>query len=107
MKFEIKYVQPSSLVFSALPVVLFFMGCVAGMLTFVIVPNAAVEAMTAMEKMLAVGIYSLFYMIVLLIVTLLSLLVYNFLCSGLSLRGVIFEVEAVDGVSAVEPEPKA
>lgn len=98
MKCEIKYVQPGSILFSSVPVLLFLVGLVAGLATFVFFPNATTAPMAFPDKMMAVGVFSLIYMVAFLALFTVCAIVYNLLTAGLGLNGIKVQLDEL-------PEP--
>ncbi len=98
MKCEIKYIQPGSVLFSSVPVLLFLIGLVAGLATFVFVPNPVTGPMAFPDKMVAVGVFSLLYMVSFLALFTVCAIVYNLLTAGLGLSGIKVQLDEL-------PEP--
>ena len=95
MKLEIRNVSMASLVTSSVPLVVFVMGLLGGMVTYVVVPNPQIEPMRMGAKLMSIGIFSLLYtVLVSSILTLLGFL-YNLLTGVLGMKGVVFELEEV------------
>lgn len=97
MKYELKYIQPSSIVLSSLPVVLFLLGLLGGLLTFVILPNPNLDPMAGMTKLMATGLFSLLYMFLMIALLVVVAFLYNLFTQTIGLKGVRIEVEEVSG----------
>lgn len=99
MKYEIKYLSPASLVLSSVPLVLFCLGAIGGLLAFVIVPNPQIEPMTAVGRLMATGIFAVLYMLILLVLMVISAVVYNIFTYGLGLRGIVVRLAEAEDYS--------
>ena len=95
MKLEIKNVSMASLVTSSVPLVVFIVGVLGAMVTYVVVPNPQIEPMRTGAKLMSIGIFSILYTI--LVSSLLVFLgfLYNLLTSVLGMKGLVFELEEV------------
>ena len=95
MKVEIKNVSMASLVTSSVPLVVFVVGVLGAVVTYFIVPNPQIEPMNVGAKLMSVGLFGLFYTV--LVSSLLVLLgfLYNMLTGVLGMKGVTFELEEV------------
>jgi hypothetical protein len=93
MKFVIKYFHPKSLIFSAVPIVLFFLGVVSGILTFFVLPTGVNAGLSFTQKLIATGLASLLYMISLMAILLVAVFLYNFFVHGLGLGGLAMDIE--------------
>ncbi len=95
MKLEIKNVSMASLVTSSVPLVVFLVGVLSAMVTYVFVPNPQIEPMRTGAKLMSIGVFSILYTI--LVSSLLVLLgfLYNLLTGTLGMKGVVFELEEV------------
>ncbi|NLO92412.1 MAG: hypothetical protein GX410_10555 [Elusimicrobia bacterium] len=100
MKYEIKYLSPVSLVLSSVPLVLFCLGAIGGLLAFVIVPNPQIEPMTSMGRLMATGVFAVLYMLVIMALMVISAVVYNIFTYGLGLRGVVVRLAEAEDYSA-------
>ncbi|KAF0127279.1 MAG: hypothetical protein FD189_346 [Elusimicrobia bacterium] len=93
MKLELKGVQLGSLVLSSVPAVLFFLGVLGGVITFFFVQNPQVAYMGFGQKLLAVSVFSLLYMLLMAALIVIAAFIYNILTTVVGLRGVRFEIE--------------
>ena len=74
MRLEIKNINVSSILFSSVPVVVFVLGLLGAVVTFFFTPSPAIYTMTVFKKLLAIGMYSLMYTV--LVVALLVFVVF-------------------------------
>ena len=95
MKLEIKNVSMASLVTSSVPLVVFVVGVLGAMVTYVFVPNPQIEPMSAGAKLMSIGIFALMYAIIVSSLLVLLAFLYNMLTGVLGMRGVAFEFEEV------------
>ncbi|HAH31312.1 MAG TPA: hypothetical protein DCL44_03245 [Elusimicrobia bacterium] len=95
MKLEIKNISVNSLVVSSLPLVVFVIAVLGGAVTFIIEPNPQFSMMGAAQKLLAVGLYSLLYAVLVSALFVFIAFVYNILTGVLGMRGVSFDLEEV------------
>ena len=73
------------------------LGFLGGLVTFVITPNVQNAALTAMQKAMSVGFYTLFYAVLTEGALLLLSVVYNFFAAISSLGGLSLELEDEGG----------
>jgi hypothetical protein len=95
MKLEIRNISVSSLVVSSLPLVVFIIAILGGAVTFIVVPNPQFSLMSAAQKLLAVGLYSLLYAVLVSALLVFIAFAYNILTGVLGMKGVSFEFEEV------------
>jgi len=95
MKLEIRNISVGSLVISSLPLVMLAIALLGGAITFIVVPNPQYEPMSAAQKLLAVGLYSLIYAVIEASLIVFIAFIYNILTGVLGMRGVCFELEEV------------
>ena len=95
MKLEVRNISVSSLVVSSVPLVVFFLALLGGVVTFMLIPNPQMVPMSAFQKLLSVGLYSLLYVVITTAVIVFAAFVYNILTGVLGLRGVTFEIEEI------------
>ena len=95
MKLEIRNINVGSLVVSSLPLVVFTIALLGGAVTFMLVPNPQYAPMSAAQKLLAVGLYSLLYAVLVSALFVFIAFVYNILTGVLGMKGVCFELEEV------------
>lgn len=69
------------------------LGLLGGLVTFVITPNSQNAALSAFQKLLSVGFYTLFYAVLTEGALLLLCVVYNFFAAISSLGGISLELE--------------
>ncbi|HAF94447.1 MAG: hypothetical protein A2X34_00835 [Elusimicrobia bacterium GWC2_51_8] len=95
MKLEIRNISVSSLVVSSLPLVMFVIAILGGVITFMIIPNPQYMPASAAQKLLTVGLFSLFYALLQMALFVFVAFIYNILTGVLGMRGVCFELEEV------------
>ncbi len=95
MKLEVRNISVGSLVTSSVPLVIFFLALLGGMVTFMVVPNVQLASMSVFQKLLSVGLYALLYVVITTAVLVFAAFVYNILTGVLGLRGVAFEIEEI------------
>ncbi|MCX5783433.1 MAG: hypothetical protein NTW04_03210 [Elusimicrobia bacterium] len=96
MKLEIKSIQPLSIIFSAVPAVLFVIGLLGGLVGFVFFPNPDIAPQALSGKFLAVGVFSLAYMILFSGLLLIFAFGYTLLIRVIGMRGIRVEIEQID-----------
>ncbi len=96
MKYEIKAVPLSSLVFSAVPLVVSVIGVIAGLMTFVIAPSPYIEPMTTTSRIAGTAIFAVLYMVAIMAVLLTCAFIYNVFCSLIGLRGIKLDLVQAD-----------
>lgn len=95
MKLEVRNVSVGSLVTSSVPLVVFCLAVLGGVVTFMVVPNMQLASMTVFQKLLSVGLYALLYVVISTAVLVFAAFVYNVLTGVLGLRGVTFDIEEI------------
>lgn len=95
MKLEVRNISVGSLVTSSVPLVVFCLAILGGVVTFMVVPNMQLSSMSVAQKLLSVGLYALLYVVICTALLVLIAFVYNFLTGVLGLRGVTFEIEEI------------
>ncbi|MDD2806588.1 MAG: hypothetical protein PHV33_13635 [Elusimicrobiales bacterium] len=95
MKLEVRNISVGSLVTSSVPIVVFCLAILGGVITFMVVPNMQMVSMTFMQKILSVGLYALLYVVIFTAVLVFAAFVYNVLTGVLGLRGVTFDIEEI------------
>lgn len=93
MKLEVRNVSVGSLVTSSVPLVIFFMALLGGIVHFMVVPNPQVAPMSAFQKLLSVGLYSLLYVVISTAVLVFAAFIYNVFTGVMGLRGVTLDIE--------------
>lgn len=93
MKLEVRNISVGSLVTSSLPLVIFCLALLGGVVHFMVVPNPQVASMSAFQKLLSVGLYSLLYVVIASAVLVFAAFVYNVFTGVLGLRGVTLDIE--------------
>ena len=66
-----------------------------GVVTFMLVPNPQYASMSAAQKLLAVGLYSLLYAVLVSALLVFIAFIYNILTGVLGMKGICFEFEEV------------
>ena len=89
MKLEIRNVSVGSLVVSSLPLVVFAIALLGGAVTFILVPNPQYAPMSAAQKLLAVGLYSLLYTVLVSALFVFIAFIYNVLAIPLAAFGLL------------------
>lgn len=95
MKLEVRNISVGSLVTSSVPLVIFFMAILGGIVTFMVVPNGQLVPMTMFQKLLSVGLYALMYVVICTAVLVFAAFLYNIFTSVLGLRGLTLDIEEV------------
>jgi len=95
MKLEVRNISISSLVTSSVPLVVFCLALLGGVVTFMVVPNMQLAPMGFGQKLLSVFLYSLLYVVICTAVMVFAAFVYNIFSGVLGLRGVTLEIEEV------------
>ncbi len=95
MRLEIKNINISSLLFSSVPVVVFILGLLGAIITFFFTPGPAIYTMTIFKKLIAIGMYSLMYTLLVVALLVFVVFVYNFFTSIVGLRGIKFDIEEI------------
>ncbi|MDD5209658.1 MAG: hypothetical protein PHV36_09740 [Elusimicrobiales bacterium] len=95
MKLEVRNISVGSLVTSSVPLVIFSLALLGGIVTFMVVPNVQLASMTAAQKLMSVGLYALLYVVISTAVLVFASFVYNVLTGVLGLRGITFDIEEI------------
>ncbi len=95
MKLEVRNISVGSLVTSSVPLVIFCLALLGGIITFMVVPNLQLSPMSSFQKILSVGLYALLYVIISTAVLVFASFVYNVFTGVLGLRGVVFDIEEI------------
>ncbi len=95
MKLEVRNISVGSLVASSVPLVIFCLAILGGVITFMVVPNIQLVSMSFMQKLLSIGLYALVYVVIATAVLVFVAFVYNILTGVLGLRGVTVDIEEV------------
>ncbi len=95
MKLEVRNISVGSLVTSSVPLVIFSLALLGGIVTFMIVPNVQLASMTSGQKLMSVGLYALLYVVISTAVLVFASFVYNVLTGVLGLRGITFDIEEI------------
>ncbi|OGS13837.1 MAG: hypothetical protein A2234_11400 [Elusimicrobia bacterium RIFOXYA2_FULL_58_8] len=95
MKLEVRNVSIGSLVTSSVPLVLFVLALLGGAVKFFLVPDPQLAAMTFLEKLMSVGLFSLLYVVITSAVLVFAAFAYNIFSSVLGLRGFTLDIEEV------------
>jgi hypothetical protein len=104
MRYEIRYIYPKSVLFSAVPVVLFIMGLFYGAMMFFLSPAETYAGMSFSSRVAAALFYALTTSIGLYVAAVVVSLLYNFVCYGLGCRGVQIHIEDADTEAVQETE---
>jgi len=95
MKLEVRNISVGSLVTSSVPLVVFCLALLGGVITFMVVPNMQMVSMSFMQKIFSVGLYALLYVVIFTAVLVFAAFVYNIFTGVLGLRGVTFDIEEI------------
>ncbi len=95
MKLEVRNISVGSLVTSSVPLVIFFMAILGGVVTFMVVPNTQMAPLGMFQKLLSVGLYALMYVVICTAVMVFAAFLYNIFTSVLGLRGLTLDIEEV------------
>jgi len=102
MKLEVQKIDIKSVVLSALPLTIFFIAVIGGLITFFALDNPQYATMTPMHKIISVAIYALVYVIMSSALIVFACFLYNFLGAVLGLRGITLDL--VDSGEFIDPE---
>ena len=95
MKLEVRNVSISSLITSAMPVVVFALGILGGVVTFMLVPNPQLDMMSVGRKLMSIGFFSLLYVVIVSALLVFIAFLYNVLTGVLGMKGVAFDIEEI------------
>lgn len=93
MKLEVRKIEIKSLLLSALPLTIFFIAVLGGVITFFVLDNPQYASMSAMHRLISVALYSLMYVIMSSALIVFASFLYNFIGAVLGLRGITFDLE--------------
>lgn len=93
MKLEVRNISIASLITSAMPVVVFSLGLLGGVVTFLLVPNPQLDPMSMGHKILSIGFFSLLYVVIVSALLVFIAFLYNTLTGVLGMKGVAFDIE--------------
>ena len=96
MRLEIKNINISSILFSSVPIVIFVLGMLGAIITFFLTPTPIIDPMSLGKKLLAVGLYSLMYTLLVVALGVFVSFVYNFFTNTVGLKGLKFDIEEVN-----------
>jgi len=94
-KLEIRSVSIGSLITSSVPLVVFALALLGGVVTFMVVPNPQLYPMQTGQKLLSIGLFALLYVIIVSALLVFMAFLYNILTGVLGMRGVTLEFEEV------------
>ena len=95
MKLEIRNISIASLITSSVPIVVFALALLGGIVTFMVVPNPQIEPMSIGSKMLSVGLFALLYVVIVSALMVFISFLYNILTGVLGMKGVSFNIEEI------------
>ncbi len=96
MKLEIRNISIASLITSSVPIVVFALAALGGVVTFMIVPNPQIEPMSVGQKMLSIGLFALLYVVIVSALMVFVSFLYNILTGVLGMKGVSFDIEEIN-----------
>ena len=95
MKLEIRNISIASLIMSSVPIVVFALAVLGGVVTFMVVPNPQLAPMSIAEKMMSVGLFALLYVVIVSALMVFVSFLYNILTGVLGMKGVSFDIEEI------------
>ncbi len=95
MKLEIRNISIASLITSSVPIVVFALAILGGIVTFMVVPNPQIEPMNIGQKMLSIGLFALLYVVIVSALMVFIAFLYNVLTGVLGMKGVSFDIEEI------------
>jgi hypothetical protein len=95
MKLEIRNISIASLITSSVPVVVFAMAVLGGLVTFMGIPNPQIEPMSFGQKILSIGLFALLYVVIVSALMVFVSFLYNILTGVLGMKGVSFDIEEI------------
>lgn len=107
MKYQVKAISIGSLVLSGIPALLFLLGLFGGLMTFIVMPTAGVADLPGGQKLLAAGMFSLLYMVLMVCLLVLVAFLYNFFTQTVGLRGLSLTLEGDEDAGAPQAEGEA
>jgi len=102
MKLEVRKIDIKSLLFSALPLTIFCIAILGGVITFFVIDNPQYAVMSVGHKIISVALYSIIYVIMSMAIAVFGVFLYNFIGAVLGLRGITVDIE--DAAETVEAE---
>lgn len=93
MKLEVRNIRISSLVLSAFPLAVFCIAVLGGIITFFFMNNPQLAPMTAMQKLMSVGLFSLVYVVMTTALAVFFAFLYNLFGAILGLRGIEIDID--------------
>ncbi|MBI4051902.1 MAG: DUF3566 domain-containing protein [Elusimicrobia bacterium] len=96
MKYELRSISATSILLSSIPAVLFLLGLLGGVLTFVIIPNPQIEPMNTLTRLMATGLFGLLYMVLMVALLMVVSFLYNLFTQTIGLRGIRVEIEEME-----------
>jgi hypothetical protein len=85
-----------SVVFSVVPVILLVLGFIGALLSYVIFPGEVLAGASFVKKMAAVAAFTFIYAVFLNAIIVIIVFVYNLFSSGLGIKGVTVEFNAIE-----------
>lgn len=95
MKLEVRNISIASLITSAMPIVVFALGILGGVVAFLVVPNPQLDPMSIGHKMMSIGFFSLLYVIIVSALLVFIAFLYNILTGVLGMKGVALDIEEI------------
>jgi len=95
MKLEVRNISIASLVTSSVPIVVFALAVLGGVVTFMVVPNPQLDPMSVVQKMVSIGVFSLLYVIIVSALLVFVAFLYNVLTGVLGMKGIAFDIEEI------------
>ena len=95
MKLEIRNISIASLITSSVPIVVFALAILGGIVTFMVGPNPQIEPMNIGQKMLSIGLFALLYVVIVSALMVFIAFLYNVLTGVLGMKGVSFDIEEI------------
>ena len=104
MKLEVRKIDIKSIVFSALPLTIFCLAILGGIITFFVIDNPQYAVMSIFHKIVSVALYALVYVIISIAFSVFAVFLYNFFGAVLGLRGITLDIEDAAESIAEEEE---
>ncbi len=95
MKLEVRNVSVESMVLSSIPLVVFFLALLGGVIVFMVVPNPQLAPMKFYQKIISSGTFALLYTVLTTALLVFAVFIYNVFTGVLGLRGVTLDVEEI------------
>lgn len=92
MKYEVKNIPLSSVVFSVYPLLLLLMGIIGSVIAELAMRTSSGGAFNVLWR---IGVYSFTYLISMLAISVILVVAYNFFCSVIGMRGVSVRFDAI------------